>query len=104
MIASRAVLLSDVAYVGRVWRGDRSMGPQERKLLRHMIDRGSTRLDEAVDMLWGDCEDGGPLGAKRCVWSLMHYIRQRLRPGWSLVNCYRQEWHLVELTEMDMAA
>ena len=102
---SRAVLLSDVVYVSLDKRRQRrGLYPQQRILLRHLIDRGGIRMNEAVDLLWGDREDGGPLGAKRCVWSLMHYNRMRLRPGWSLVNCYRQEWHLVELTELDMAA
>ena len=100
----RAVLLTDVAYVRPLWSGDRPLCPQEKKLLRHMIDRGRISMESAVNLLWGGQENGGPLGAESQVITLMHYVRQKLRRGWTLQNHYRKEWHLVQQTEMDLAA
>ncbi len=100
----RAVLLEDVAYLAHIWQGDRPMCRQQKIVLRHMIDRGGIRIDQAIALLWGHLEDGGPLGAEKQVGVLMYYIRHRLKWGWTLENHYRKEWRLVELTEMDMAA
>ena len=78
-------LLSDVVYTELGERKDkRGLYPQQRILLRHLIDRGGVRLDEAVDVLWGDREDGGPITAARHVRSLVYSIRHNLRPGWSI--------------------
>ncbi len=80
---SRAVLLSDVVYVSLDKRRQRrGLYPQQRILLRHLIDRGGIRMHDAVDLLWGDREDGGPLIATRHVRALVFEIRHNLRPGW----------------------
>ncbi len=100
----RAVLLSDVAYMAHIRQSGRPFCPQEKILLRHMIDCGRISMESAIGLLWGGHEDGGPLGAANQVITLMHYIRRRLRPGWALTNHHRKEWHLVQQTEMDLAA
>ena len=97
------VLLSDVADT-QFSSHERPLGPQERMLLRHLIDRDYMRMDEAIDLLWSHCEDGGPLWSETQVKVKIFYIRRRLLPGWYIETHYRLGWRLVRYAEMDIAA
>ncbi len=95
----KSVLLSDVAFEGLPGQG--------RALLRHLLDRGRINLNEAVELLWGQCEDGGPLYAESIVTSNMSAIRAHLRPGWCIPkypNARSAGWHLIETSYRELAA
>lgn len=92
----RATLLSDVSSVTAM---------QEKKLLRHLMDRGCLNLGTAIDLLWGSCEDGGPLTAEQHVRILLWRIREGLRPGWRIpLYPHCGMWRLIKVRNEAMAA
>ncbi len=101
----RAVLLSNVVNL-RLRVYDRQISPQERILLRHLVDRGSINAGVAADLLWGGREDGGALCAVKIIHVLIHCLRRRLWPGWEIPVYPHKEtgWLLIQTTHMEMAA
>ena len=56
-----------------------------RRLLRQFLDRRIVSVEDAIEALWCDDPEGGPLYAEECVRRYVMDLRRVLRPSWRIV-------------------
>ncbi len=59
------------------WAEENHLYGRERRLLERLAE-GPATLTELVDHLYADCEDGGPLNPKNCVYQFLYHLRKKL--------------------------
>ncbi len=68
--------------------------PQEKIVIRELMDRVTVTDDQLIYALYGDDPDGGPLNVEGSIKVRMSFIRKKLIEGWRIGHVRAHVWQL----------